>query len=94
LIACPVAPTTAFKIGEHTGDPVSMYLEDVFTLPANLAGVPGIAFPVGFDQEGLPIGIQLNAPHMGESTLFETAHLYQTQTDWHTRTPDVAEMEA
>ncbi len=94
LIACPVAPTTAFKIGEHTGDPVSMYLEDVFTLPANLAGVPGIAFPVGIDQEGLPIGMQLNAAHMGESALFQAAHLYQTQTDWHTRSPDAENMEA
>ena len=93
LIACPVAPTTAFKIGEHTGDPVSMYLEDVFTLPANLAGVPGIAFPVGFDSEGLPIGMQLNAAPMGEGALFQAAHLYQTQTDWHTRTPDVVERE-
>jgi aspartyl-tRNA(Asn)/glutamyl-tRNA(Gln) amidotransferase subunit A len=93
LIACPVAPTTAFKIGEHSGDPVSMYLEDVFTLPANLAGVPGIAFPVGFDPDGLPIGMQLNAPHMGEPTLFQVAHLYQTQTEWHTRTPDAIEME-
>jgi aspartyl-tRNA(Asn)/glutamyl-tRNA(Gln) amidotransferase subunit A len=93
LIACPVAPTTAFKIGEHSGDPVSMYLEDVLTLPANLAGVPGIAFPVGFDHGGLPIGMQLNAPHMEEPTLFQVAHLYQTQTDWHTRTPDAIEME-
>ena len=93
LIACPVAPTTAFKIGEHTGDPVSMYLEDVFTLPANLAGVPGIAFPVGFDSDGLPIGMQLNAAPMGEGALFQAAHLYQTQTDWHTRTPDVVERE-
>ena len=58
-IAAPVAPTTAFKLGEHTGDPLAMYLEDVFTLPANLAGVPGIAFPVGFDDQRLPIGMQL-----------------------------------
>jgi aspartyl-tRNA(Asn)/glutamyl-tRNA(Gln) amidotransferase subunit A len=93
LIACPVAPSTAFKIGEHTGDPVSMYLEDVFTLPANLAGVPGIAFPVGFDGGGLPIGMQLNAPHMGEAALFQAAHLYQTMTDWHHRSPDAFEME-
>lgn len=93
LIACPVAPTTAFKIGEHTGDPVSMYLEDVFTLPANLAGVPGIAFPVGFDKDGLPIGMQLNAPHRGEGLLFQAAHLYQTQTDWHRRSPDALKLE-
>lgn len=94
LIACPVAPTTAFKIGEHTDDPIAMYLEDVFTLPANLAGVPGMAFPVGFDGEGLPIGMQLNAPHMGENILFQAAHLYQTRTDWHTRSPHAVDMEA
>jgi aspartyl-tRNA(Asn)/glutamyl-tRNA(Gln) amidotransferase subunit A len=83
LIACPVAPTTAFGIGEHGDDPLSMYLEDVFTLPANLAGVPGIAFPVGFDGEGLPIGMQLNGPHLGEATLLRTAHAYQQSTSWH-----------
>ncbi len=59
LIACPSTPTTAFEIGAHAGDPLSMYLEDVFTLPASLAGVPGISFPVGFDSQGLPIGMQL-----------------------------------
>ncbi len=87
LIACPVAPTTAFRIGEHGDDPLSMYLEDVFTLPANLAGVPGIAFPVGFDNEGLPIGLQLNAPHLGEPLLFQAAHAYQEQTSWHKENP-------
>ncbi|MEE8121650.1 MAG: amidase family protein, partial [Anaerolineales bacterium] len=89
LIACPVAPTTAFRIGEHGDDPLSMYLEDIFTLPANLAGVPGMAFPVGFDQNGLPIGMQLNAPHLGEKALFQAVHAYQTQTDWHLRKPDL-----
>ena len=83
VVACPVAPTTAFPIGEHGDDPLSMYLEDVFTLPANLAGVPGIAFPVGFDEDHLPIGIQLNAPHLGEATLFHAAHAYQQVTQWH-----------
>jgi len=89
LIACPVAPTTAFRIGEHGDDPLAMYLEDIFTLPANLAGVPGMAFPVGFDQNGLPIGMQLNAPHLGETELFRAVHTYQTQTDWHLRKPDL-----
>ena len=89
LIACPVAPTTAFRIGEHGDDPLAMYLEDIFTLPANLAGVPGMAFPVGFDQNDLPIGMQLNAPHMGEMALFQAVHAYQTQTDWHLRKPDL-----
>jgi aspartyl-tRNA(Asn)/glutamyl-tRNA(Gln) amidotransferase subunit A len=87
LIACPVAPTTAFRIGEHGDDPLSMYLEDVFTLPANLAGVPGISFPVGFDSKGLPIGMQLMAPPLGEARLLQSAHAYQQVTDWHTRRP-------
>jgi aspartyl-tRNA(Asn)/glutamyl-tRNA(Gln) amidotransferase subunit A len=89
LIACPVAPTTAFKIGEHGDDPLSMYLEDVFTLPANLAGVPGIAFPVGFDEDGMPIGMQLNAPHLQESQLLRAAHAYQTITAWHKESPSL-----
>ncbi len=89
LIACPVAPTTAFPIGEHGDDPLSMYLEDVFTLPANLAGVPGIAFPVGFDANHMPIGIQLNAPHLGEEALFKAAHAYQAVTSWHKELPPI-----
>ena len=87
LLAAPVAPSTAFRIGEHSEDPLSMYLEDIFTLPANLAGVPGISFPVGFDQQGLPIGMQLMGPHFREDLLFECAHLYQQATDWHQRKP-------
>lgn len=87
VIAAPVAPTTAFRIGEHGDDPLSMYLEDIFTLPANLAGVPGITFPVGFDDRGLPIGMQLMGPHYREELLFQAAHTYQLDTDWHTRQP-------
>jgi aspartyl-tRNA(Asn)/glutamyl-tRNA(Gln) amidotransferase subunit A len=87
LIACPVAPTTAFRIGEHGDDPLSMYLEDVFTLPANLAGVPAISFPVGFDALGLPIGMQLQASPLGEDLLLQSAHAYQQVTDWHLRRP-------
>lgn len=89
-IAAPVAPTTAFRIGEHTEDPLAMYLEDVFTLPANLAGVPGLAFPVGFDPHGLPVGMQLMGPHFGEGALFRMAHAYQQVTDWHLRKPAAA----
>ena len=89
LIAAPVAPTTAFRIGEHGDDPLSMYLEDVFTLPANLAGVPGLAFPVGFDSQGLPVGMQLMGPHFQEDLLFQAAHAYQGSTDWHTKQPDL-----
>ncbi|RME89883.1 MAG: Asp-tRNA(Asn)/Glu-tRNA(Gln) amidotransferase subunit GatA, partial [Anaerolineae bacterium] len=87
VIAAPVAPTTAFRIGAHGDDPLAMYLEDVFTLPANLAGVPGISFPVGFDGEGLPIGMQLMGPHFREDLLFRAAHAYQQVTAWHRRRP-------
>ncbi len=87
VIAAPVAPTTAFRIGEHTDDPLAMYLEDVFTLPANLGGVPGLAFPVGFDQQGLPVGMQLMGPHFQEEILFRAAYAYQQVTDWHERKP-------
>jgi aspartyl-tRNA(Asn)/glutamyl-tRNA(Gln) amidotransferase subunit A len=86
-IACPVAPTTAFKIGEHGDDPLAMYLEDVFTLPANLAGVPGLSFPVGFDRSGLPVGMQLMGAHFQEGLLFRAAHAYQQVTDWHKQAP-------
>jgi aspartyl-tRNA(Asn)/glutamyl-tRNA(Gln) amidotransferase subunit A len=87
VIAAPVAPSTAFRIGEHRDDPLAMYLEDVFTLPANLAGIPGIAFPVGFDQEELPIGMQLMGGHFREELLFQTAYVYQQATSWHWRRP-------
>jgi aspartyl-tRNA(Asn)/glutamyl-tRNA(Gln) amidotransferase subunit A len=84
-IAAPVAPTTAFKIGGHGDDPLAMYLEDVFTLPANLAGIPGLAFPTGFDKNELPIGMQLMGKQFDESTLFKLAYAFQQQTDWHTQ---------
>ena len=89
VIASPVAPSTAFPIGCHTGDPLAMYLEDIFTLPANLAGVPGLTFPAGFDGQGLPIGIQLMGPHFSEENLLKVAHAYQQTTSWHTRQPRV-----
>ncbi len=86
-LACPVAPTTAFPIGEHSDDPLSMYLEDVFTLPGSLAGVPGLAFPVGYDGDGLPIGMQLLGPHFQEPVLFRIAHAFQQVTEWHQERP-------
>ena len=88
-IACPVAPTTAFPIGVHGDDPLAMYLEDIFTLPANLAGVPGLAFPVGFDGKGLPVGMQLMGRHFDEAGLFKIAHTYQQATDWHKQAPSL-----
>jgi aspartyl-tRNA(Asn)/glutamyl-tRNA(Gln) amidotransferase subunit A len=89
LVACPVAPTTAFAIGAHGDDPLSMYLEDVFTLPANLAGVPGIAFPVGFDSNRMPVGMQLNAPRLSEPRLLQACHAYQQVTGWHKERPSL-----
>ena len=89
VLATPVAPSTAFRLGEHSDDPLAMYLEDVFTLPTNLAGVPGLAFPVGFDPAGLPIGMQLMGPHFREDVLFRMAHAYQQVTDWHRRQPSL-----
>lgn len=86
-IAAPVAPTTAFRLGEHTDDPLAMYLEDIFTLPANLAGVPGLAFPVGFDARHLPIGMQLMGRYFQEDVLFRLGHAYQQATEWHLRKP-------
>jgi aspartyl-tRNA(Asn)/glutamyl-tRNA(Gln) amidotransferase subunit A len=90
VIAAPVAPTTAFRFGEHMNDPLAMYLEDVFTLPANLAGIPGLAFPVGFDQTNLPIGMQLMGAPFSEALLLKTCHAYQQMTDYHSRKPALA----
>jgi aspartyl-tRNA(Asn)/glutamyl-tRNA(Gln) amidotransferase subunit A len=87
LIAGPTAPETAFRIGEHINDPLAMYLEDVFTLPANLAGVPGISVNCGFDRNSLPVGLQLIGPHFREDLLLRVAHAYQQVTDWHKKAP-------
>ncbi len=87
IILAPATPGVAFRFGEHSDDPLSMYLEDIYTLPANLAGIPGLALPAGFDQDGLPIGMQLMAPPFQEARLIQTAHAYQQATDWHRRRP-------
>jgi len=85
VIACPVAPTTAFKIGEKTDNPLEMYLSDVFTITLNLAGMCGVSVPCGFDASGLPIGLQLVGPHLGEEVILRVAHAYEQSTAWHTR---------
>ncbi|MEX2160673.1 MAG: Asp-tRNA(Asn)/Glu-tRNA(Gln) amidotransferase subunit GatA [Anaerolineales bacterium] len=87
LVAAPITPGSAFRIGAHTENPLEMYLEDVFTLPANLAGVPGLALPAGFDSQGLPLSLQLLGPHFSEGRLLQVGHAYQQVTDWHTATP-------
>ncbi|MGB2986569.1 MAG: Asp-tRNA(Asn)/Glu-tRNA(Gln) amidotransferase subunit GatA [Phycisphaerae bacterium] len=87
VIASPVAPTTAFRIGEKTEDPLAMYLSDIYTISANLAGICAISLPCGFDEEGLPIGLQLMGPAFGEEKLLSVAHQYQLCTDHHRRAP-------
>ncbi|MEX2140788.1 MAG: Asp-tRNA(Asn)/Glu-tRNA(Gln) amidotransferase subunit GatA [Pirellulales bacterium] len=87
LIAGPVMATPAYKIGEKANDPLAMYLVDLYTVSANLAGVGGIAFPCGFSKGGLPIGLQLQAPPFQEERLLRAAYMFQQATDWHTRRP-------
>lgn len=86
VIAGPTAPTPAFGIGEKTDDPITMYLNDIYTIGANLAGLPGISIPCGFSSE-LPVGLQLVGPHFAEASVLHCAHQYQQITDWHQRCP-------
>ena len=87
LIAGPVAPTVAWKLGEKSDDPVANYLADIFTLPASLAGLPGLSLPVGFGAAGMPVGLQLIGNYLQEARLLNVAHRYQQATDWHSRKP-------
>jgi aspartyl-tRNA(Asn)/glutamyl-tRNA(Gln) amidotransferase subunit A len=87
VIACPVSPTTAFRIGEKAGNPLEMYLSDIFTISLNLAGMCGISVPCGLDQKNLPIGLQLIGPHLGEEIILRAAHAYEQSTSWHLRKP-------
>lgn len=86
VILGPTTPNLAWKLGEKNADPVSAYLEDIYTITANLAGIPGLSMPAGFI-DGLPVGVQLLAPYFQEARLLNVAHQYQQVTDWHTRTP-------
>ena len=87
VIAGPTAPTPAFALGEKTDDPITMYLNDIYTIGANLAGLPGISVPCGFSAD-LPVGLQLVGPHFAEETVLHCAHQYQQLTDWHQRCPE------
>jgi aspartyl-tRNA(Asn)/glutamyl-tRNA(Gln) amidotransferase subunit A len=87
VIACPVSPTTAFRIGEKTDNPLEMYLSDIFTISVNLAGVCGMSVPCGFDRAGLPIGLQLIGPHLGEEIILRAAYAYEQHTSWRQRRP-------
>ncbi|HAJ12076.1 MAG: Asp-tRNA(Asn)/Glu-tRNA(Gln) amidotransferase subunit GatA [Hydrogenophaga sp.] len=88
LIAGPAAPTVAWKIGDKSDDPVANYLADIFTLPASLAGLPGMSVPAGFGDSGLPVGLQLIGNYFQEAALLQTAHAFQQATDWHTKSPE------
>ena len=85
VLATPTAPTTAFALGEKSDDPLAMKLSDICTIPANMAGIPALSQPCGFDFNGLPVGLQLMAPAFGEETLLRVAHAYEQATDWHLR---------
>jgi len=87
VILGPTAPTTAFNLGEKADDPVEMYLSDIYTIAVNLAGLPGMSLPCGFDRQGLPIGLQLIGDYFAEVRMLNVAHQYQLVTDWHQRTP-------
>ena len=90
VLVSPTAPTTAFKAGEKNADPISMYLTDLMTIPVNLAGLPGLSLPCGFDDNGLPIGLQLISNVLREDQLFQVAYAYEQSTQWKDRTPSLS----
>jgi aspartyl-tRNA(Asn)/glutamyl-tRNA(Gln) amidotransferase subunit A len=89
VLVSPTAPTTAFKIGENTSDPLKMYLNDLMTIPINLAGLPGLSLPCGFDQAGLPIGLQIVGNVLREDQVLQTAFAYEQATQWHQQMPKI-----
>ncbi len=91
LILMPVAPTTAPRRGESLSDPLKMYLSDIYTVSVNLAGLPGLSMPCGFDRQGLPVGAQLIGPALGEQAILNAAYAYQQDTDYHKQAPVAAE---
>jgi len=89
VLATPVAPTPAFRLGEMIDDPLTMYLSDIFTIPVNLAGLPGLSLPCGFSTQGLPIGLQLVGPPFREDALLQVAYAFEQATDFHRRKPEI-----
>jgi aspartyl-tRNA(Asn)/glutamyl-tRNA(Gln) amidotransferase subunit A len=87
VIMGPTSPSTAFRIGEKAGDPVQMYLSDIYTIAVNLAGLPGMSIPCGFDSGALPVGLQIIGNYFSEARMLNVAHQYQQVTDWHERMP-------
>lgn len=89
ILLSPTAPTTAFRFGEKSKDPLSMYLSDICTIPVNMAGTPAISIPCGFDGQGMPIGLQLMGKAFDESILYRAAYAYEQATDWHKKQPNL-----
>lgn len=89
VLLTPTAPTTAFKVGEKVSDPLSMYLSDIYTIPANLAGLPAMSIPCGFGKDGMPIGLQIMAQPFAEETIFRAAYTYEQNTEWHKQKPKI-----
>ncbi|MCL6433301.1 MAG: Asp-tRNA(Asn)/Glu-tRNA(Gln) amidotransferase subunit GatA [Leptolyngbyaceae cyanobacterium HOT.MB2.61] len=87
VLVCPTAPTTAFKAGDKSADPLSMYLVDLMTIPVNLAGLPGMSLPCGFDSSGMPVGLQIIGNVLREDQVFQVGYAYEQATDWHRRSP-------
>jgi aspartyl-tRNA(Asn)/glutamyl-tRNA(Gln) amidotransferase subunit A len=87
VIMGPTTPTTAFRLGEKASDPLQMYLSDIYTIAVNLAGLPGMSIPCGFDPKGLPVGLQIIGNYFREAQILNVAHRYQCITDWHRRVP-------
>jgi aspartyl-tRNA(Asn)/glutamyl-tRNA(Gln) amidotransferase subunit A len=87
VIMGPTAPSTAFKIGEKADDPISMYLQDIYTIAVNLAGLPGMSVPAGFSNN-LPVGLQIIGNYFDEARMLNVGHAYQQVTDWHNRMPE------
>jgi len=85
VVITPTTPTTAFRLGEKVSDPLQMYLSDIFTISVNLAGLPGISLPCGFDAGGLPIGLQIVGRPFDEPRVLQVAHAYEQATEWHQR---------
>jgi aspartyl-tRNA(Asn)/glutamyl-tRNA(Gln) amidotransferase subunit A len=89
VLLMPTAPTPAFKLGEKVDDPLQMYLSDIFTIPCNLAGLPGLSLPCGFSREGLPIGLQILGNHFQEEKIFRVAYTYEQNTEFHLKKPNL-----
>jgi aspartyl-tRNA(Asn)/glutamyl-tRNA(Gln) amidotransferase subunit A len=87
VVMGPTTPTPAFRVGERRDDPLQMYLADIYTVPANLAGLAGVSVPCGFTKEGLPVGLQILAPPFEDERLLRVARMYERETDWHRRRP-------